>query len=668
MPRFHITGTDRRWSTVAAVEDGGKWRMFLPFPEHTIREAALVGSDRLVCLSEEAEICLIDWRLNKEIARRHIPRKGSGRILATADAEFIVIYNTKQRFDLVRHLQTIQVLRATSLETIAEGDALEWPIGQSVGRIVNRGAHQPERGGAGEPIELQIQGNIVEDYAGRLAFLNCDCSPTDSYYGLCRIDPSDWSAHFEPIPNEAGPLSWFSASGRLAIAPHHGVLLAQGGSASEQISNGKAVGEGARRNRGVLELWTTEPPKLDTLIVTRGTLPPEWITDVVWEPAETGFWVQFGGNSRRIEFQRVGLDGSLSPVFAFQRFRDSKFPVIQAIVDLADPRRVEIKAFFDSVYIQRDWCNSGVPFRMISEAEDGFRQSTRPYPPEVAVKRFLAPFERRHVVVVHEFSEAAIDDALRRLTRDVSERLPDLLQKDVFELSFKVGKRTMTETAFFARLTQERIPVASALRELLTTYLTVQPRVVEAKRIFRQIWGPENQGALGPAMLALLRLDPRAHDVFRDYLARRDGEHETYSTDVIMKLYIQETGWRDRAMTSFGIYFALIRHWDGRMAVAGGLLDEYGLLRPAEGMLDADEFASLIVQEVDQFVANPGLDQGTKEDLYLALQPSLEMTEYGRQVLAVIASRSGMALIRSAEERGVNHAFLQALRTVERKQ
>src|SRR6266852_5929479 len=158
MPRFHITGTDRRWSTVAAVEDGGKWRMFLPFPEHTIREAALVGSDRLVCLSEEAEICL-----NEEIARRHIPRKGRGRILATADAEFIVIYNTKQRFDLVRHLQTIQVLRATSLETIAEGDALEWPTGQSVGRIVNRGAHQPERGGAGEPIELQIQGNIVED-------------------------------------------------------------------------------------------------------------------------------------------------------------------------------------------------------------------------------------------------------------------------------------------------------------------------------------------------------------------------------------------------------------------------------------------------------------------------------------------------------------------------
>jgi len=111
--------------------------------------------------------------------------------------------------------------------------------------------------------------------------------------------------------------------------------------------------------------------------------------------------------------------------------------------------------------------------------------------------RFEAWLHRRlvdlDVVVVHEFSEAAIDDALRRLTRDVSERLPDLLQKDVFELSFKVGKRTMTETAFFARLTQERIPVASALRELLTTYLTVQPRVVEAKRIFRQIWGPENQ-------------------------------------------------------------------------------------------------------------------------------------------------------------------------------
>jgi len=63
VPRVDVTGTDRRADVVAAVRDeDGEWRMFLPFPEGRIRTAALVGSDRLVCLSEEAELCLIDWR------------------------------------------------------------------------------------------------------------------------------------------------------------------------------------------------------------------------------------------------------------------------------------------------------------------------------------------------------------------------------------------------------------------------------------------------------------------------------------------------------------------------------------------------------------------------------------------------------------------------------
>jgi hypothetical protein len=643
--------------------------MLLPFPKQTIRQIALVGSDRLVCLSEDSEICLIDWRSNKEIARRHLLKKTTKGIFVTADAEFIAIYPRKSHLDRARHMQAIQVLRATNLETMVEGDALQWPIGQSVGRIVYRGTHQPERGGPGEPIELQMQGNIVEDDAGRLAFVCSDCSPTDSYsyYGLCRIDRSDWSAHFQPIPNEAGPWRWFSPSGHYSIARHSGVPFDQGRSASERASNWSAIAEGEKQHSAVLELWRTEPPKLEKLIVLGRTLP-EWASDVVWEPNETGFWVQFGGNSRQIEYQRVGLDGSLSPLFAFQRFCDKKFTHAQKIVGLADSRRVEIRTAHDSVYIQRDWCNSDVPFRMISQDEDGFRQSTTLYPPEAAVKRFLARSLRRHVVAVHEFSEAGVVDALQRLTHDVRERLPDILQREVFEVSFKVGKRSMSEIVFFRRLTQERIPVASVLREFLTTYLDTQLPIVETKRIFRQIWGPENQGALGPAMLALLRLDPSAHDVFRVYLAKRDGEDETYSTDVIMKIYIQETGWRDRAMIGFGVYFALIRHRDGRLALAGGLLNEYGLLPAAEAMINADDFASLVMQEIDQFVVNPGLHEGGKQDLYLALQPSLEMTEYGRQALAIVASKSGFALVRGADERGLDRALLQLRDFVGRKQ
>jgi len=666
MRRVVLAGNDRRGDVIAAVEDGGEWRLSLPFPEHMIKEAALVGDDRLVCQSDEAEISLLAWRSGEEIARRPILAHRRGRMLVTADSQFIVIF----------HHTSIQVLRATNLETVVEGETLQWPIDESVGRIVNLGDYPLQRGGPGEPIQLEMQGDVVEDHAGRLAFVCCNCGPTDSRYGLCRIGRSDWSVQFEPIPSDAGPWKWFSPSGRYALAPHSGTPMEHDGSATEsslssrsaQAPHRDAVVDGTKRIGVALELWKTEPPMLDAILVTRMAPPPPLeVANVAWEPAETGFWVQHGRYwNKQTEFRRVGLDGSLSPTFGFQRFRDRK--VVQEIVDVADPQQVEIQAFSDAVYIQRAWCESELPFKQISEDEDGFRKSAWSGPPQRAVKRLLAQ-SGRHVMVVHDFSEASIIDALQRLTHDVRERLPDLLHRDVFELSFKVGQRTMTETAFFARMTRERIPVASALRDLLTTYLAVQPRVVEAKGFFRQIWGPTNQGALGPAMQALLRLDPNAHDVFRDYLAKRDGEHETHSTDVIMKIYIQETGWRDRAMVSFGIYFALIRHRDGRIALAGGLLDEYGLLHAAEGMIDADEFASLIMQEIDEFVANPGLDEGSTEDLYLALLPSLETTRYGQQVLAAIASRRRVTYLpASAEERGLNREFSRFRRFVERKQ
>jgi hypothetical protein len=70
---------------------------------------------------------------------------------------------------------------------------------------------------------------------------------------------------------------------------------------------------------------------------------------------------------------------------------------------------------------------------------------------------------------------------------------------------------------------------------------------------------------------------------------------------------------------------------------------------------------SLIVQKVDQFIANPGLDRGTK---YLALQPSLEMTQYSRQVLALIACRSGY--FTSIYPAGENSTSLMGARRVRR--
>ncbi|GJD40523.1 hypothetical protein [Methylobacterium bullatum] len=638
MPRVTLSGTHHRYNAVAAVEDGGTWRMFLPFPDGSIRDAAFVGPDRLVCLSADGEICLIDWRLDREITRQPAGTDRPRHIFVPADSGWIVLYDGKRPLDEERYLHSLQVRRATDLAVVADGNGLQWTAGQTVGLLAGGGEFVPD---PGEPTALTIQDDVFRDPGGQLAFVGFECGAPGSRYGLYRLDPSTGTVRCEPLPDAAKPW-WFSPSGRYAVTPSSALPAVHDGSAASPPHR-DAVADGRRRVSQALELWTTTPLGLARTIVARMTPePPLAIRNVVWEPAETAFWVQYGHFwDKRAEFQRIGLDGSLSPVFHFERFHGTK--VLADIADVTHAEHVEIQALPDAVRIQRAWCASDLPVRSISQDEDGFRASVWSGPKEAAVRRFLARSSRRHVVIVEALSQAAVAEGLRRLTLDIRERLADLLQTDVLELSFVVGGRTMTESAFFARVSRDRIAVAPMLRELLTTYLDVHPSAVEAKGLYRQIWGPkESHGALAAAMQALLRLDPDAHDVFRGYLARRDGEHETYTTDVMMRTYIAETGWRDRAMIGFGIYFALIRHRDGLINLNGGFLEEYGLLDAVEPMMSPEDFAEAMLGELDRFAKIPDIDcRFGWNDLYLGLRDGLPDTAFGRRVVAALAVRRG---------------------------
>jgi hypothetical protein len=55
--------------------------------------------------------------------------------------------------------------------------------------------------------------------------------------------------------------------------------------------------------------------------------------------------------------------------------------------------RVAIEVNFGQgiVYIQRRWCDSELPFKLISESEDGFEQTESPWPSELVIRRFLGP-------------------------------------------------------------------------------------------------------------------------------------------------------------------------------------------------------------------------------------------------------------------------------------
>jgi len=655
MLRAHTTGTERHYRAVAAVEIDGEWRMFLPFPGKSIRHTVLVGSDRLVCISDQSEVCLIDIASRREIGRCSLEAGRPYEIFVAPNAAFIIVHN-RSRVGLPRgsngtwYSHDFVVLSASDLGVIFRGNSVRLSDQGLSGRI------EIKRDEADSLVNLDIVSEISQASSGQLTFLCYLPNAAGPQFAFCRMDPSDWSMRFTLLPEKPMPLQWFSPNGTHALAPYLGSV--------GQASTKDEINNAYRRHKGILELWRIDPPKLITRVETRKGGQPEFVQKVTWEADGSGFWTQFdhrkNSDRREIEFRWIGLDGICSPIFSFERFSGKPHAPAQEIVDVSDLQQVEVRVYSNSVYIRRDWWESESSSKLIYESEDGFRENTAVYPPEALVKRFLAKSEYRHVVAVEEFAETPIANALEALADDVHERLSELIQGDVFELSFKVGKRTISESTFFERLIKEPLPVVPSLRLLLGKYLEVQPAAIEAKKI-GQIWGPENQGAFAPAMQALLLLDHSAHDIFRDYLANRNGEHEVHSTDVIMKRYIENVGWHNTAMISFGVYFALIRYRDGRVAMRGGLLDEYGLVRAATKMIEPHEFAALISQEVNQFLVKPGLQRGSKDGLYRSLQPSLETTEYGQRVLSIISAETGLSFEKKIEERGWDADLLKAI-------
>jgi hypothetical protein len=711
MPRVVITGDERRHNQIAAVEEGGDWRMIVPFAGLSIKEARLIGENRHLCLSSypdnrarDATLSLIDWRSGVERARRTMWIAGT--IHVTNDARFILVVA-----EIYLH-----VMRADDLSTVAEGNTVRWetkptPAGRWRGRLFQ--SDTPASRGTEDPVILHTGKMPHEDPAGRLFFLCCSAGPQRRIrYAICDIDLADGTVSAAEIPDTSGQWLWFSPSRRFALARHVRTLAYDDGQATKPgfgfgrnpARHRDALPDGRLRFGRALELWETDPPALKAILVVQmdaiqavidaatgkpapgawvrfarqsaenpaDNVAPNWkptpreikehperqlwatlhdrmniVSAVTWEQDEIGFWIQFGRWSETmVLFRRTGIDGSLSPLFAFARFRDTGKTAHQDFAGFADADRVAIQTASGRVYLRRSWCDSEAPLRLVTEDEDGFDPSILPptmeKPPEDAVARALGP-ARRHLVTLADFSRDAVAACLDALAGDVGTRLGALVWREgfriVFEMAFVVAGDTVPEAEFFRHVHETRLPVVQELRALLTAYLAAQARLLGGPPGHEQIWGPDGMGAFGPAMQALLLLDPGAHDVFREYLARRDGEHEVYSTDVIMRSVVAAHGWNDPVLQRLGFHCALIRARDGRRA-SPGLLNEYGLLDAAEGTVSAAAFAAMIAEEIDGFVLSSGDGSLTQGRLLAALAPSLRGGGYGQAVLRAIGAPS----------------------------
>ncbi len=105
-------------------------------------------------------------------------------------------------------------------------------------------------------------------------------------------------------------------------------------------------------------------------------------------------------------------------------------------------------------------------------------------------------------------------------------------------------------------------------------------------------------GGLAHAMRALLLLDGRrSEDIFRTYIAKRDGEHEQFATETIYPEYVAQFGIASEGDLQLAVAVALNIIWGGR-GPEERVWREHGLIEIAKQQLTPQRFAEIVTQEI----------------------------------------------------------------------
>lgn len=246
------------------------------------------------------------------------------------------------------------------------------------------------------------------------------------------------------------------------------------------------------------------------------------------------------------------------------------------------------------------------------------RNGKRPYSPpikdpqaEIFVDRFIT-----HRVELPDLSAAsvvaALDDMATRIERH---GLQSMLRAEELDFTFEVGASTLREREFFGALVDcgmtEAVP---ALRRLLTAYHAgfdggegSQPR--------NGYLSEQPTGALAHAMRALLFLDRGSIDIFRTYIAKRDGEHEQFATETLFPEFVAREGLETEDDVRLAVAVALNIIWGGR-GPEEAVWRDHGLIEIARNRLGADRFAAVVTDEVKALDLEPQWDFQDSQGAY----------------------------------------------------
>jgi hypothetical protein len=206
---------------------------------------------------------------------------------------------------------------------------------------------------------------------------------------------------------------------------------------------------------------------------------------------------------------------------------------------------------------------------------------------------------------------AGLDDMAGRIER---QGLRSMIRAGELDFTFEVGGGTVREREFFDTLVERRMTqVVPALRRLLAVY-HAGFEGGEGSQPTNEYLREQHTGGLAHAMRALLLLDRGSTDIFRTYIAKRDGEHEQYATETLYPEFVVRNGMTTEDDIRLAVAVALNIVWGNHQPV----WHDHDLIGIAKSRFGADRFAAIVTDEVKALDLEPQWDfQDSQGGYYL---------------------------------------------------
>ncbi len=336
-----------------------------------------------------------------------------------------------------------------------------------------------------------------------------------------------------------------------------------------------------------------------------------------WEDDSLAFWLSTANGLVR----RVGLDGTVSPYVVFERFaqlKDWPFDAAKAEGGISremlevqrSDRTVRVETGTGVLRFDTELLDAEAPFAVVPANGDGYdEEGARAITGEEVFDLVT------HPILLENLAEDDANEAFSNLSLELSDGIDRFLRGPAgypgFEFGFIGDGRRLYEYELFGQADAEGWKLATTLKPLMQIWLAGYQDYIARMGRFCPIAGPSdpNDGQIIPAMaLAMRHLileDPKSLDMFRLFLALRDGPNDAVATDLIGMEYFERNEFRLERDVAFGIYFAMVRNRDGRGPM-NVLWNEHGTLGGAYEFLRPDEFAALALKEIR--TDHPGLE------------------------------------------------------------